>query len=237
MDEDGTFVGEICHIEAAEEGGERFNASQSNEQRRAFENLLLMCHRHHVKTDDVDAFPVAKLKEMKQRHEAKYSLIEEKLAASFEDRSFSGLGIRECRNLGHFEIPNECRAESVAEMNELGKRLNLLPQSSREFLTGVARRAAERSKRSRTNYGRSKVNPDEVKNAFGISQSQLLEEVGILEDHRFAAIDSDGEHYYLYLYGEGNWDRIFEDIVVKCLELGFEPRRVLCDLEFDVFDN
>lgn len=237
MDEDGTFVGEICHIEAAEEGGERFNPLQTNEQRRAFENLLLMCHRHHVKTDDVDAYPVPKLRELKRQHEAKYSSIEEKLAASFEDHSFSGPGIRECHNLGHFEIRDEYRAECVAEMKELGRRLNLLPMSSREFLAGVARRAAERSKRNPARFGRSKVNPDEVKNAFGISESRLFEEVRILEDHHFAAIDDDGDQYYIYLYGVGNWERILEEIVGKCEELGFEPQRVLCKLEFDVFDN
>jgi hypothetical protein len=30
MDEDGNFVGQICHIEAAEPGGERFNPAMTN---------------------------------------------------------------------------------------------------------------------------------------------------------------------------------------------------------------
>lgn len=237
MDDDGAFVGEICHIEAAEKGGERFNRHQTNEDRRAFENLVLMCHRHHVKTDDVEAFSVAALRELKQRHEAKYSSIEEKLTASFEDRSFCGPGSQKCSNLGRFDIPEEYRDDNVREMNSLGERLNLLPSSSREFLTGVARRAAERSKRVRSSYGRSKVNPDEIKNAFEISQSRLLEEMRILDDHHFAFIDSDGEDYFIYLRGEGDWERILEDIILKCEELEVEPRRVLCDLEFDLFDS
>jgi hypothetical protein len=43
MDQDGVFVVQICHIEAAETGGERFHASMSNESRRSIKNLMLIC--------------------------------------------------------------------------------------------------------------------------------------------------------------------------------------------------
>lgn len=69
---DGTYVGEICHIRAAEAGGERFDPNQSNEDRRAFENLLLLCHDHHVVTDDVDQYPVEKMVGIKHQHEARF---------------------------------------------------------------------------------------------------------------------------------------------------------------------
>jgi hypothetical protein len=45
MDEEGNFVGEICHIEAAKTGGERFRSGMTDEERRRFGNLLLLCHR------------------------------------------------------------------------------------------------------------------------------------------------------------------------------------------------
>ncbi len=34
MDPDGNLIGEVCHVEAAEQGGERFNPNQTNEERR-----------------------------------------------------------------------------------------------------------------------------------------------------------------------------------------------------------
>ena len=34
--------------------GERFNAEQSDEERRSYDNLLLLCYQHHIETDDVD---------------------------------------------------------------------------------------------------------------------------------------------------------------------------------------
>lgn len=69
----GVFVGQICHIEAAEPGGERFNNKQTNEQRRAPANLVLMCYDHHVETDDVDKFPVTAMVRIKTEHEKKFS--------------------------------------------------------------------------------------------------------------------------------------------------------------------
>ena len=55
MNGDGVFIGQVCHIEAAEEAGERFNLAMSNEDRRAFSNLMLMCYEHHQITNDVTA--------------------------------------------------------------------------------------------------------------------------------------------------------------------------------------
>ena len=38
-----TNIGQACHIEAAAEGGPRFNASQSQEERKAIENAIWLC--------------------------------------------------------------------------------------------------------------------------------------------------------------------------------------------------
>lgn len=58
MDADGVFIGQVCHIEAAEEGGKRFNSSISNEERRTASNLMLMCYEHHQVTNDEKKYPV-----------------------------------------------------------------------------------------------------------------------------------------------------------------------------------
>jgi hypothetical protein len=73
MDEEGNFIGQICHIEAAEPGGARFNPSMTNEERRSFANLMLLCYEHHVVTNDVERFSVAVLQEMKAAHEKCFS--------------------------------------------------------------------------------------------------------------------------------------------------------------------
>jgi len=67
----GQLVAQMCHIEAANQDGERFNPDQTNEQRRAFENLILLCGTHHTVTNDTDVYTVAKMQEMKSAHEAR----------------------------------------------------------------------------------------------------------------------------------------------------------------------
>lgn len=71
IDQYGHFIGHICHIEAANMGGERFNSSQTNEQRRSISNLVLMCPTHHGVTNNVEQYSVIKMQEIKATHESK----------------------------------------------------------------------------------------------------------------------------------------------------------------------
>ena len=66
------FVGEICHIEAASPKGPRYNSHQTDEQRRDYGNLLLLCHAHHVETNDVSEYTTDVLKAIKKEHEDTY---------------------------------------------------------------------------------------------------------------------------------------------------------------------
>lgn len=73
MVENEAVIGVICHIEAAEEGGERYNPDQTDDERRDFPNLILLCPTHHTITNNVVNYPVKILKAMKSIHEAKYT--------------------------------------------------------------------------------------------------------------------------------------------------------------------
>lgn len=66
------FIGQLCHIEAALPGGERHNPNQTDEDRRSYNNLLLMCYPHHIETKDDHEFPVSSLKKIKYDHEARF---------------------------------------------------------------------------------------------------------------------------------------------------------------------
>jgi hypothetical protein len=72
VDKNGYLIGEICHIEAAEHGGQRFNSGSNDEYRRSFENLMLLCGKHHKVTNDIDKYTVSSLKELKSSHEASH---------------------------------------------------------------------------------------------------------------------------------------------------------------------
>lgn len=68
--DDASIVGEACHIVAEKEGGPRGESQMSLEERNKYANLILLCNVHHKCVDDqIDSFPVAKLKEIKDQHE------------------------------------------------------------------------------------------------------------------------------------------------------------------------
>jgi hypothetical protein len=69
--ENDQLIGQICHIEAASTGGQRYNVGQTDTERRNYDNLILLCANHHKVTDNVEIYTVEKLKEMKKTHEEK----------------------------------------------------------------------------------------------------------------------------------------------------------------------
>lgn len=72
IDQDNDFLGEICHIEAAEPLGQRYNELQDDEQRRSYNNLILLCLKHHKKTDNEKLYPTPVMQAMKASHESRF---------------------------------------------------------------------------------------------------------------------------------------------------------------------
>jgi hypothetical protein len=63
---------QICHNEAAEKNGPRYNPDMTDRQRAQPENLLLLCSHHHKLIDNKEnlaIYTVDALKKMKQEHE------------------------------------------------------------------------------------------------------------------------------------------------------------------------
>lgn len=73
FEDDGVLTGECCHIEAYSVKGPRYNEKQTDEDRNSYDNLVLMCRRHHVIIDsDPRKYTVEVLKKIKESHEKKY---------------------------------------------------------------------------------------------------------------------------------------------------------------------
>lgn len=67
-----SIISKICHIEAASENGPRYNAKMTDEERRSFENLILLCDECHTIIDNRDNerdYPVDLLRKWKLEHE------------------------------------------------------------------------------------------------------------------------------------------------------------------------
>jgi len=65
-----TARNQVCHIEAANPGGPRFNPTSTDEERRSFKNLVLLCYQHHKESDDISAFDATTLLAIKHKHES-----------------------------------------------------------------------------------------------------------------------------------------------------------------------
>jgi len=79
---------EVAHIKGESPGSARYDASQLDSDRQSFENLMLLCPKHHKLVDKLrpDDYPVDLLQRMKQRHlehEAERGWLSEEQAAKF----------------------------------------------------------------------------------------------------------------------------------------------------------
>lgn len=174
----GQFIGQVCHIEAANKKGQRFNPRMTNEERRDFENLILLCANHHILTNDVNEFPVNVLKKMKATHEQKFSsdLLVERMLDGLKDYSkgTSFIKVKNLNNLFKTLDPESKYQRTVQDIevecdlfNEaIEKFLNLSLQSRRVFAIGLSRAHYEYSQyrhRSDNLY----VDIAEIENAMG----------------------------------------------------------------------
>lgn len=63
-------VGEECHIVSGVPGGPRYDPSLPAARVDGYDNLILLCGTHHTEIDtQVGTYPVARLREMRTRHE------------------------------------------------------------------------------------------------------------------------------------------------------------------------
>lgn len=73
QDED-TNLSQICHIEDANPNlykSDRYNPNMTDEERKDYKNLILLCPNHHVETNNTQIYTVDALRQIKRNHEDK----------------------------------------------------------------------------------------------------------------------------------------------------------------------
>lgn len=237
VDENGIFVGEVCHIEAAMPGGERFNPNMTNEDRRSFNNLILMCHHHHVVTDDVDKYTVEKLREMKRNHEAKYSGIIGQMMKSVTDYGMSSeyASCCNCKRISkilNWRLTDEENRENAAVLNKHLRKLRDLPIETRRLLGIMVMR-------SYWDLSGCVVPIHEIEKATGLKPTSIMQNIEILKRRRITSdIEVEDDIPTCGLLADPDtawpfWDDIRE--FIKKTEIPIE--RICCDLDFSVFDE
>jgi len=79
---------EIAHIKGAYQGSPRYDPAMTDDERRSFPNLILLCKPHHEVVDKrhPDKYPVEVLTDWKARREAEAGLDRLKLSTLTDDR-------------------------------------------------------------------------------------------------------------------------------------------------------
>ncbi len=206
MNSDGDFIGEVCHIEAAMPGGQRFNPKQINEERRSFDNLLLLCHEHHKVTDNVEVYSVEKLKMMKSEHERKFTDTISKIRDSVIDYAISNLGslpktLNRINSLLEWHQNESELEESLIELLPFIESLRKLPIPTRRLLTIMLQRA-----RKINSFNNSlEFSPNEVMEACNMDIKEMRKHVSILDNYGLIAEGGEDE------YGQQNIE--FRDLI------------------------
>jgi hypothetical protein len=247
MGSDAVLVGEIAHIEGALPDSARFNAAMTNEQRRHYDNLLLMCGTHHTVIDsDETTWTVAKLKDLKRAHEAIYTAAIDKLRQQVGDvtdgvtytPAANGLAILDGQGLD----PNELEV-SRQDINGFAERLSRIPVDARSLLALIVDRGEKTPGHVRHSHWsvEFQIPVRVLKSLADCTATQLRQHVEVLE--HFDLLQRDDEPFDgppLYIVGNSTpgigW-ALLQDI--HDLDTPERPvvRRVLCDLDFTALDQ
>lgn len=238
VDDDGNFVGQICHIEAAETGGERFNPNMTNEERRAFDNLMLMCYEHHVATNDVTKYPASELRRMKREHESKFSGVIQKMSNSVMDYGIANqyskaVTCKRFSDVMEFGCTDEENLQNAKVLNGLIDKLMDVPIETRHLLAIMVARSFN------DNLGGCVVPLHEIEAATGKNPVFIREHIEIL-NRRELISKPDTDEYglpYCNIYGDfdSGWN-YWGDIRDYCKKIGESTTKICVDLQFSVFD-
>jgi hypothetical protein len=238
----GTMIGEVCHIEAAEEKGPRFNKDMNNEQRRSQSNLFLLCPTHHTAIDkNPGTHTAAKLKAMKKKHESSFSEIGETLQQRFEEQfsdhtdaiiaeyptTFAALTASPYGTLTPKQIEKEARAFKTYIDN-----LRNMPNTERQFTLSVLRRAQKLGGRRDPVY----VHADDLTSALRIGSTKLKRLAESLERHSIGDLrEHHNNEWVVQIYDPGEYIG-WAQLMAFADEKGIPLDKFVIDVQFHDLD-
>jgi hypothetical protein len=190
MNVDGVFIGQICHIEAAVEGGERFNELMTNEERRAFSNLMLMCYAHHQVTNDIDEYDAPKLQKMKAEHEGRFASPESLMLQKFEDQTERNQPTL-VKTMARFATVLGYEVGTVIEVNDYIQELRNVPPELRIFIGEVSKRMVKMKGKQVVSSGNSGecILLSDLAGAMGVPEGTIYEKADHLFGYGLGGVD------------------------------------------------
>ena len=243
VDDGGTMVGKIAHIRSPKKGGPRYDKNWTSEQCRHQDNLMVLCGPHHDAVDDKDRvqdFPTTLLESWKQKHEARFKKAESALIARYADITATiepkyPSSLRGLAEVHDVKEMVDCQ-EDIEGIKLFADQLAALPHDARGFAFEVTKRMRRLNK--------TELLVSDVMRAFDLTQDDLREIMGLLEEHQLGEAEQDWERGWLIKIVNRHPHQIglpthcnpFEEIIEYCAATGTDPNRFLEDLDFSLYD-
>lgn len=248
MGSDGALHGEIAHIEGALPDSRRFNAGMTNEERRAYDNLLIICEYHHTTIDDPDtgenSWPVGRLQKLKKDHEAIYTSVPDRLRRQVSDIS-EGVtyvpAVNALAVLGPLSLGEDERLQSCKEINQFAERLTRIPEDARSLLAVIVDRGDEVGARSSPWEPEFSVPVNALSSYVDCGSRELRRHIEVLEHCGMLVFDDevfDGPPVYIVgnSLPDTGWQLLQE--IRRAVNGDRDTlRRILCDLDFSALDT
>ncbi|GAA2996473.1 hypothetical protein GCM10010519_31800 [Streptomyces lactacystinicus] len=246
VDKHGNLIGQAAHIEAAEKGGERYNPDQDDEERRHYDNLVMLCYPCHVLTDDVIAYPVERLRQIKADHEARFANAGVRLQHALIDLAknqqvHGALTLTLlAKDLDWADAP-EGEAEEISYFREhldsLIAVLRDLPLADRSVLGILLRRGEACSRMHHMGDPAYGMPVRELRRVIGLTDTEMIDHLDTLARHKL--VDWDRDSYERPAWAETTTRPGEEDIYVMhsiktfCEGRGLDVDTMIRDLRFD----
>jgi hypothetical protein len=253
MNSKGDFIGQVCHIEAAERGGERYNDDMTDEQRREASNLMLMCYEHHVETNDTLTFQALDLQKMKADHESKFGgdLVAATIRMSLTDRTGRATitlpsnlqRLSDVLDWGHSTTE---LAMTAAELSTELSRLKDVPEETRILFGNIAIRAARLAKASsgpvRVSLSGARILlAADIESAFGLTPEIVIGFGDICNDWNLGSIeiydDDAGTYGFQFAVTSENGWPLWDELANFCVQSNTPVDRLFTGLDFSVLDS
>lgn len=249
MSLDGTLVGEVAHIAAESPGGPRFDPNLSEEHRRGFENLLLLCPTCHTLVDkDAKKFTKPMLRRWKRDREGRFEAVGDLLQKSYLHEitdDAQTVGATHPVSLASYIAFVEARgeepfidADTPGEVADYVEKLRHLTADDRQLMLAVIDKALALGGRREAEYGVS-VHTDDLKtiriNHSRLSEYRMAKLGRTLARHNLGSIDVDGQDSE-FVISAIQIDMAWSVLKAFAESRGATLRSLVVDLKFGLLD-
>lgn len=244
----GTLVGEVCHIKAEKPGGARFDPRLKEDERRAPENLILLCNVCHKLIDsEPEKYTVAILRKWKrdreERFEAAGDTLRQRYLEEIKDET-EAAGYTAPKTLAAFikyledeKYSHQIDKNTPTIVSEYVERLRHISLPDRNLMRAIVEKALILGGQRMNEYGVS-VHPDDLK-TITISGGRLsdyrIRKLGkTLERNGLGYLDADEEPTLSISAPdeEVDWSLLKAFLEFRSKDL----RDLICDLKFGLLD-